>query len=224
MINPKPKGADRNPTAEVLCDDCGFRELVRADYERRSSGHYELNEGQVVRKLTSKGWTMIRKTLRCPTCENARRLTDKPKKETTVNNVLTIPATEDLRQPTRDQKRVIIALLGEVYDTKACRYTGGETDKTVAETIGGGVMLGWVAQIREDLFGPDGGNDELIELRAEVSAVIDEAAASAKKSHDDINAALNSLRNYNKLRDKLADALTRIDKLKRAVGPKGDGV
>ena len=74
-----------------------------------------------------------------------------------------------LRQPSPKQKREIIGILEDVYDDDNKRYRGHETDKTVAETIGGGVMPGWVAEIREDMFGPDGSNDEmealLIEMR-----------------------------------------------------------
>ena len=224
MIKSTPKGASRRPYAEVTCDHCGFSENFRADYEKVSSDRFEVKEGQVLMKATHKGWSNIKGSLRCPECEAKRRDAAKPQKEITVKNVVNLPITEEPRQPSRDQKREIIALLNEVYDTKAGRYTGGETDKTVAETIGGGVMLGWVAQVREDLFGPDGGNDDLVELRDEVQAAIYECTAVAKQCQEDIEKAANSLKNYNGVREKLVDILTRIDKLKKAVGPKGDGI
>ncbi len=224
MIKSTPKGASRRPYAEVKCDHCDFTENFRADYERVSSDKFEVKEGQVLTKATQKGWSNIKGSLRCPECEAKRRNTAKPKKEITMTNVLNLPKTDEARQPSRDQKREIIALLNEVYDTKVGRYTGGETDKTVAETIGGGVMLGWVAQVREDLFGPDGGNDDLVELRDEVQAAIFECTAVAKQCQEDIDKAVGTLKSYNGVREKLVDILTRIDKLKKAVGPKGDGV
>jgi len=224
MIKITPKGTSRGPVAEVKCDCCGATENIRAAYERKSTDKFEVKEGQVILKATQKGWSQIKGTLRCPECEAKRRDAAKPQKEITVTNVLNLPKTEEARQPSRDQKREIIALLNEVYDTKVGRYTGGETDKTVAETIGGGVMLGWVAQVREDLFGPDGGNDDLLELRDEVQAAIFECTAVAKQCQEDIDKAVGTLKSYNGVREKLVDILTRIDKLKKAVGPKGDGI
>ena len=224
MIKSTPKGASRRPYAEVKCDHCGLTENFRADYERVSPDKFEVKEGQVLMKATQKGWSNIKGSLRCPECEAKRRDTAKPQKEITVKNVVNLPYTEEPRQPSRDQKREIIALLNDVYDTSAGRYTGGETDKTVAETIGGGVMLGWVSQIREDLFGPDGGNDDLDELRNEVSAAISECSSVAKLCNEHIQSATNTLKNYNAMRERLVDVLNRVDKLKKAVGPKGDGV
>ena len=82
-----------------------------------------------------------------------------------------------LRQPTREQKRQIMSLLEVSYDTEAGRYKGGDTDKTIAETIGGGCMPGWVAQLREDFFGPDGANDQ---LEKAIQSVVDALTKATK--------------------------------------------
>ncbi len=47
------------------------------------------------------------------------------------------------------------------YDGDAKRYKGTDTDKTIADALGNGVMPGWVAEIREQNFGPAGGNEEI---------------------------------------------------------------
>lgn len=224
-INATRKGTDRAPAAEIVCDCCGHSELVRADYERTPSGVFEVNEGQVLQKATHRGWSYVKRTLRCPTCEAERRT---KKEETTVtkqtDNVVTItPVQDEPRQPSREQKRQIITLLNDVYDIKAGRYTGGETDKTVADAIGGGVMFGWVAQIREDLFGPDG-NEELEVLSAELAEWSERAALLAKNCHDDIQKALASLREYNKLREDLPVLSARVEALKSAIGPRARNV
>ncbi|WP_147405737.1 hypothetical protein [Cereibacter sphaeroides] len=77
-------------------------------------------------------------------------------------------ALAPLRQPTREQKREIVAMLDMAYDTAAGRYRGADTDKTIAETIGPNIMPGWVAEIREDLYGPAGENDEMQAIREEL--------------------------------------------------------
>lgn len=208
--------------AVCTCDVCGAETSVKAQHNRHrgNASKREVIESQVITKLQGNGWTNIKKTLRCPVCEAERVKTYNKTKPMEID----MTQTTDLRQPTREQKRQIMELLNEVYDTKLSRYTGGETDKTVAETLGGGVMPGWVAQLREDFYGPDGGNEELEALLADMAQWREEAAGIAKKCHDDINSALASLRDYNKLRDKLGDLDTRITKLKKAIGPKAENV
>jgi len=73
-----------------------------------------------------------------------------------------------LRQPSRDQKRLIVAALEDAYDTNQ-RYKGTETDKGIADMLEDGIMAGWVAAVREDMFGPDG-NEEIGSLAADVTA------------------------------------------------------
>lgn len=92
------------------------------------------------------------------------------------------PATvTELRKSTPMQKRQIIGILEDVYDDNLKRYRGKETDKSVAETIGINVMPGWVAEIREDMFGPDASNDEMETLLAEMR---EWRAARQKEAHN----------------------------------------
>lgn len=213
------------PIAECTCDVCGYMTTVKAQHTRHRSNEKKKSvvESQVLIKLQAQGWTYIKKTLRCADCETERtQKFTKPK--AMESEMANIDTTNDLRQPTREQKRQIMELLNEVYDTKEARYTGGETDKTVAETLGGGVMPGWVAQLREEFFGPDGGNEELAGLSAEMKQLQDRTAEVAKMCREQIDASLSSLREYNKLRDKLAEMAGRIDKLKKAIGPKAENV
>ena len=83
----------------------------------------------------------------------------------------------DLRQPTREQRRAIISILDEVYDTAAGRYKGAETDVTVAETVGGGCMFGWVAEIRIETYGDSGDNEESGQQAAAIAALTEQVNA-----------------------------------------------
>lgn len=205
------------------CDVCGTETSVKAQHNRHrgNANKREVVESQVITKLQANGWTYIKKTLRCSKCEEERRKNFAPQK---VMETIMTEQTTDLRQPTREQKRQIMSLLEEVYDTANGYYTGGETDKTLAETLGTGILPGWVAAIREEFFGPDGGNDELIKLREEIGALKTEMESVAKTCHDDIQRALAALRDYNKLRERISDLDTRMEKLKRAIGPKAERV
>jgi hypothetical protein len=120
----------------------------------------------------------------------------------------------DLRRPTREQKRQIVDLLTSVYDTQAERYRAAESDVTVAEAVGGGCMFGWVAEIREELFGPDGRNEELENLRADLAVWQQTADALATK----VNAAAAE---FDEARAKVSDFQRRLDILLKAAGPRG---
>lgn len=169
MIEPVER-CGRNPKARAVCDGCGLRHEVVCDYEFVPGGkRHRLNEGQAVRKLTAAGWELVKGRLHCPACAKARkREAQKMPKDATVTPI---------REPTFQQRRDILSLLGEVYDTAAMRYRRGDTDRTVAEAVGDGCMPGWVAEIREQFFGPSGGNEDLDSLRDEVKALARDAEA-----------------------------------------------
>ena len=129
-----------------------------------------VNEGAAHKKLAQLGWDVRRGTV-CPDCVARKKApaapetTPEPTKDTEAMEAVKEPA---LREPTPKQKREIIGLLEVVYDDAAKRFKDGESDKTVADAIGGGVLFGWVARIREELFGPDTRNQEVEALRKDL--------------------------------------------------------
>lgn len=134
-------------------------------------------------------------------------------KEPTVI-VVPPPPAPALRQPTRDQKRLIVAALEDAYDTKNQRYKGTETDKGIADMLEDGIMAGWVAAVREDMFGPDG-NEELGDLAAEVKAwmkKVDDQLFAVSVAVSDIEAARAEVKKYQ----------DRLTKIVAAIGPKAE--
>ena len=97
----------------------------------------------------------------------------------------TKPADTPLRRPSPKQERLIILALEDAYDDQAKRFKGGATDKTLADELGDGIMFGWVAEIRERLFGPSGGNEEIDAIKADIQKLQSEfdarIAAMAKR-------------------------------------------
>ena len=211
-------------SAKVICDLCLHSEIVNCGYMRKGSAKSQPNEGQCIARVTAKGWSNIKKILRCPSCEAERKgASPKPewleaaedhiKQEARVTT-MTKEQAPALRQPTPDQELDIIEALLSFYDRKAKRYTGTETDKTVAEFVGKGIMPGWVAVIREAKFGPSGENEEIDKIRAEIAAMVSKAVvareadiAAADKRHADV---IDTARALEK----------RINAVCAAVGPK----
>lgn len=199
------------PAKDLICDECGFTAEFVA--ERGKPG-----DGQARTKAQKKGWSYIKSTDRCPTCEHSRKgLTD-------MKQERRITSDTPPRQPTRDEKRAIMDMLKEIYDVDAGRYKGGETDKTIAETLEGGIMPGWVAQLREEFFGPDGGNDEMERLVNELRESQAKLDTKAKELHDGIQEQLKELRELNQGRESSAKLLKRVEKIKAAVGPRAERV
>lgn len=178
------------PSALAVCDLCGAEREAVCDYEMGAGGKWLANEGQVLRKVTAAGWTFVKHRLRCPGCSRARK--EDVRKMTNVT---------ELRAPTREQKRQIVELLGAVYDTGAERYKSGETDVTVADAIGNGCMFGWVAQIREEMFGPAGSNEEIDRLREDIEVLrarIDALTGELAKDRERIEAMAQRLASITK--------------------------
>lgn len=199
MIEAIPKSTGV-PRAKATCDECGREEVTTCDYERQPGNVWVPNEGQMVRKLQGMGWAYVKKNLYCPTCEAKRKAQKEPE-----------PMTEAPREPTRAQKREIMDMLESVYDVQAERYIGGETDETIAKELA--VMPGWVAEIREQFFGPAGGNEDIDALSAELAAFIAEAKPKLAAAEDAAKAIKAEIGRAEEMAEKLA-------RIKAAVGPR----
>ncbi len=213
MIAGLPKGTHRTPSVRATCDACGSQHEFTCDYS--NGPQPKPMTGQAMRRLTAHGWTGTDKSLRCPSCTQAKRQQrEQIKQEELPVKAEAPPATvAPIRQPSREQKRQIIELLNEVYDVKAERYKGDETDVTVANTIGPEVMFGWVAQLREEMFGPDGGNEEIESLLADMKRMMDVGSAMVKEAEGRTAAFKEAL-------VKIGAMAHRLEAIKQAVGPK----
>lgn len=217
------KGLRGQEQALCKCDDCAAQVVYAAPHGKGSGKCGQRNlvmtlakPAIVVEKLRKIGWTEIKGKLRCPKCD-AKRKESTPEKEIEVTQPATVT---ELRQPTQKQKREIVAMLMEVYDDELKRYRGHETDKTVAETLEGGVMPGWVAAIREDMFGPSGTNDEMESLMVELSGWIAAREKEVKNARLHIENAESVTRKMEEEITKAREMEKRQAAIIRAVGPK----
>lgn len=173
------KGARGQEQAFCTCEDCGGEVTVSARHGDnrgwKAAGRANLtlhSEAAVIESLKKLGWSHVKNRLRCDKCTENRK--DKPMTPTKTREAAKPTATAP-RQPTAEMEVDIIVTLSAVYDRKAKRYSGAETDATVADVIGNGCMPGWVAAIRAEKFGP-AGNEEAEAIRAEIERIGNEAA------------------------------------------------
>jgi uncharacterized Zn finger protein (UPF0148 family) len=158
------------------------------------------------------GWAFVKGTLRCPTCESKRKVVP-----------MTKPKLEAPKEPTRAQKREIMDLLGTVYDSDAERYKQGDTDDSVAGVLG--VMPGWVAQLREEFFGPAAGNADMDDLLAKLEAMEGEMKGIAGDCRSIIadcdafkQAATAAMKSNERKLAEVATLKTDLEKIRKAVG------
>ncbi len=214
-FNPErdPRGV---PQVRCRCDECGADTIIRCAHitRDRERAKFSVDEGQAVIKLRANGWSFVKNTLRCPQCEKIRKEKNVSKEPTIVN--IAPPAVAPLRQPTREQKRLIVAALDDAYDMAAQRYKGKETDKGIADMLADGVMPGWVAAVREDMFGPDG-NEEMTDLSAEIKAWM----KTVDDSLNMISEILDGIKGHKAEVKKYQDRLNRII---TSIGPKAEKI
>jgi hypothetical protein len=205
-----------NTLARCTCDDCSNQIVVKCNFVTRENDRrpIEINKSQALVRLTDAGWTYVKNVLRCPKCEIARKEKNMSKEPTVVN--ITPPPVSPIRQPTRDQKRLIVAALEEAYDTKNQRYKGLETDKGIADMLEDGIMAGWVAAVREDMFGPDG-NEEMGDLAKDL-------ATWMKKVEDGMALIADTLAELEPSRAEVKKYQDRLNKIVAAIGPKAEKV
>lgn len=217
------------PRACCTCDTCGREEVTPASHERQRGFPDTVNRGQVVRKLTQRGWSLIKNALRCPNCEAKRKAAAKwldpafavIETETTIKREAAMTQNvTDIREPTREQRRDIRAALDLNYDIKAERYTGGETDLTIAQTVGGGCMAGWVARIRDEDYGPEGGNEQIEAVAAQIDGLSERLDVATQNAINAMSDAERAKAATTSIAAEIAGLKKSIDIIKAAVGPK----
>jgi hypothetical protein len=209
MIEPiKNHGANK---ALAVCDTigCNFQETIPCGYKGGyiKGGGRLLDMGSARKNIRAGGWSVLKTKVYCPTCTAINKQPAK-RKEVPMKAV-SEKAVEQPRVPTRAQKREIMDMLETAYDVSAERYTGGDTDDTVADVLK--VMPGWVAQIREEFFGPDGGNEDIEKLSTDIDAFLKSSNEIAKEASTAVEKLVAARREAQGMQQKL-------DAIKKAVG------
>lgn len=196
-----PRG---DPFYTCSCGDCGHSEDVRATIGQDG----KQGEGQVIRKLSKSGWSYVKHVLRCPECTDKR-------KEFSMAKSKADPAPE----PSRAQKRAILDLLEEAYDTERGCYRQGDTDATVAAVLDDDIRPGWVAKLREEFFGPEGANEDIEKLISEVELALHEAEDQSSRVDVFVQKAVELEKGLEASRESLKAMRADLIKIKQAVGP-----
>lgn len=163
--------------AIVVCGHCGATKTVPVNQFAHSSARDQdiLAQQFVARKLTAEGWLIAKKESahRCPGCYSAIKARQAQKNEA-KENVVEFPkepaVVKAVREMSRDDRRIIFEKLNEVYLDEKTGYGPGWTDAKVATDLG--VPRAWVVKVRDEMFGPEGANEEIRATIADAQAVL----------------------------------------------------
>ena len=211
-----PTYKDGKELALITCDTCGAKEEVVCMHgtntrtaRKRSNGPKTTialqNNKTVLQKLLKLKWKVYSTRQICGFC------VDKAKEEKMVRQTAKIEKLEPNRKPSREQKREIMLMLQTVYDFENQRYTKSETDKTVADALGEGTLWGWVREIREDMFGPDGNEENMLTV-GEAKLWIDRASANIEAFEKTITDMQHTLTQIKADRKEVVELLTKMQK------------
>lgn len=197
-------GGRRIPAVIACCSQCGTTEKISANNHSGS-----IPPEAAANRFRHNGWFIANKDGKdiCPKCQAEKKNTKVVKESNVVE--LAVKA-EPPRQMTKEDRRLIFAKIDEVYLDESKGYSSGWSDKKVASDLG--VPSAWVRTIREENFGTEGANEELISLIAEAREVerqireIDAGLVKALKAAEQASAALYV---------KINDILPRLSKIER---------
>lgn len=169
--------AGRRRVHRIKCSRCEAFADVSANTTGGSRAHDD-----ILKIWKRGGWEIGNNSNRdfCPDCMSAKRAARRqPSKPEPTEmspeplNAQVIPMPEPSRlppqpprQPSFDERRLILAKLEETYVDEKTGYGEGWTDKRVAEDLG--IPRKWVEDLRDANFGPTRDNEE-------IRAALDEA-------------------------------------------------
>jgi hypothetical protein len=196
---------------QVKCKGCGATSEVSANTHSGSRAHEDL-----FKVFARRGWAIGRSSAAqdfCPTClgggKEERReeepMAKAPVAKTTAQ-VVPLNAAEissPPREPTFDDRRIIIAALQEHYIDERTGYAPGFTDHRIAADLG--VPRKWVEDLRAANFGPVKDNEDVRTLLAEARGMLGEARGIAGKEEEAAQARAAFVARLDNLERRVAD-------------------
>jgi len=177
------EGGRRVARFRFTCGRCGVVTALNAhdpNITHRGGGGAPVTFEGVDWKLRERKWSLgaTPDKDRCPNCTakdavEARRAAKKPE--------LTIVKSAPVEMQ-REDRRIILAKLNEVYLDEQRGYDNGWSDHRVAEDLG--VPRKWVEGLREENFGPAGDNEGLRKFAADVKALVADLAALSARADE----------------------------------------
>jgi hypothetical protein len=177
---------------KLKCGYCTFEQTAPLNTSAHGLGE-EGDDREARKKFEKLGWRLDKKA-KCPECVREEKHTD----DVAASAQPALPSPPP-RELTRDDRRVIIAKLQEVYVDGKRGYAPPWTDAKVATDLG--CPQEWIEKLRIENFGDANGNDDIL------AAVIETKALHAE--------AMRVIKDYSHLPKMLNDLRDRLERSER---------
>jgi hypothetical protein len=160
----------------IQCNACQYIEKVKTNTSQ--TGGAGSDDSVIMRRVQDKfetlGWFVGKREQDdlCPKCAGRTSLSDLVATDILAEVVLTSKPNGSGRDLTREERRIIILKLQDVYVDEATGYSAMWTDVRVARDLN--VPIEWVAHLREENFGPLNDNPEVRNLATEMHTLADD--------------------------------------------------
>lgn len=188
--------------AIIRCRECEASESMQIS--QRSA---LLPASAIAKRFRQRGWLIGSNEHwdTCPECVAKRKakpvleLIKKEESEMTTVTPIKTPAPSEAppRAMQREDKRIIFQKLNEVYLDEKRGYDNGWSDLRVSQDLG--VPRVWVAQVRDENFGPAGTNPDIEEFKKGLGELQELKNIIKKFSEQDIPAVLTRIAALEKL-------------------------
>jgi hypothetical protein len=201
----------------VICTcRCGvLKSVATNDVKGAPNDQEALVEKLVARKLEDAGWKVLKRKdgHSCPGCvakaDTSAHVIVKDFKDMKPTTVPVRASDEPVAELTRENRRIILAKLEDVYVDEKTGYSPGWTDAKVASDLG--VPRVWVKTLRADNFGPEG-NEDIRKALDDAKELLGDCAVLTKHT----NEVITQLTAMNRRAEKIERTIIEIEKGLRA--------
>jgi hypothetical protein len=176
------EGATRR-AMRATCVNCGHTQNTVANAQHyNDSGSDEREDRRIGRKFIKEGWEvdLFGGKHICPGCRSPQAI-----KQQTLEKEHEMEATVvamPVRGMSREDKRIVFQKISEVYVGEQAGYQPPWTDELVARDLG--VPRAWVAEIREEMFGPLASNSDIDDAVKAAQTLTNEMVAIRERSEE----------------------------------------
>lgn len=187
VIEGRPRRAMR-----LYCYRCGKSGDCLMNTMMSGAGSEEKEQRIVGRKFNEMGWAVdLHKGKHfCPACQASPQV--KPQKQEMEMGVVPLP-----KPMGREDKRLIFEKLNEVYIDEKEGYSTPWTDDKVAKDLG--VPRAWVADVRDEMFGPVASNSDIDHVLKASKTLTDEIAKHREQGDKLMTSANALLRQFEQI-------------------------
>lgn len=123
-----------------------------------------------------------------------------------MNVVNLHPPVEQPKPMGRDDRRIIFEKLHEVYVDEKVGYSEGWTDHRVSTALG--CPQAWVQSVRDEMFGPEGSNEQIRATIADAKTVLAEIKSAVMPAE----ALTEAIKALTTKADRIEKAILQIEK------------